>query len=104
MPPVPPSPVPPKPPNPWIPPFPPQPDPISKLVPAVVPVTPVLEWRALDFAPGWEGFGRDVDGQFMIQTWRQKVGVIGVQASPMFQIRLPGDNNGNCPGGVCPSG
>ena len=30
-----------------------------------------LEWRALEYAPGWEGYGREVDGEFLIQTWRR---------------------------------
>lgn len=30
------------------------------------------EWRDLAFAPGWQGYGHDVNGRFLIETWRQK--------------------------------
>ncbi len=31
-----------------------------------------LQWRPLPWAAGWEGYGRDVDGKFMITTWRKE--------------------------------
>lgn len=54
---------------PWlpVPPMPqPQPTPISGAT-----VGPE-EWRDLDWAPGYEGHGRLVDGKFMVDTWRKK--------------------------------
>ncbi|QEH37616.1 hypothetical protein OJF2_62070 [Aquisphaera giovannonii] len=41
--------------------------------PASQPVNhtpPPLEWRPLAFAPGWEGLGREWEGEFLISTWR----------------------------------
>jgi hypothetical protein len=56
----------------------PRPDWLSKEEPpATKPVNfpaskraPALEWRTLPWAPSWEGFGRDVDGTFLIARWR----------------------------------
>lgn len=61
----PPSPTPdPQPPMPpWIPPG-PKPDP-----PTPTPMT--WRWKALDWAPGWEGLGTDVDGSFAVKDWRR---------------------------------
>jgi len=72
--PIPPNPIPPKPDPDWIPPG-PKPDP-----PAPTPLqikTPEThqigswEWRNLEWSPGWKGYGRMVDGEFMISRWEK---------------------------------
>jgi hypothetical protein len=40
------------------------------------------EWRPLPYAPGWEGYGRDVDGKFMIETWRRAEAAAQAEAQP----------------------
>ena len=62
-------------------PSPQQPDWLGKSTQAVRPVdlpamprqveAAPLEWRPLPWAAGWEGYGRDIDGKFMITTWRK---------------------------------
>jgi hypothetical protein len=63
-----PTPTPPAPPKPdWIvpdPPAPPRPTPLNDQVGR-------SEWRALEWAPGWEGYGREVNGKFMMERWRR---------------------------------
>jgi hypothetical protein len=49
------------------------------------PAEPVVlpsEWRPLPYAPGWEGYGRDVDGKFMIETWRRAEAAAQTEAQP----------------------
>lgn len=51
---------------PWIPPGPPpfpSPTPMSSLG--------EWEWRNLEWAPGWRGYGRDVQGSFLISRWER---------------------------------
>lgn len=73
--PVPPTPTPPgpkpTPTPPWIPPG-PKPEP-----PTPTPMGTALgdwEWRILPWAAGWKGYGREVDGEFLIKTWERMPG------------------------------
>ena len=70
--------------------------------PATKPV--FLEWRPLSWAPGWEGLGRDIDGQFMIMSWRRSAEAVPlaaqpapIVAQPRQVLRLPYCTTGTCP-------
>jgi hypothetical protein len=51
-------------------------DPAPAPAPAPVPKSGRLDWmpsqwRELPWAPGWQGYGREIDGRFLIETWRR---------------------------------
>jgi hypothetical protein len=50
----------------WIPPNPP-----PAPTPTPLQATPIDEWRPLSWAIGWEGYGHEVDGVFMVRDWRR---------------------------------
>ena len=47
------------------------------------------EWRTLPSDPKWEGYGRDVEGEFLIQTWRRKEQPPTAQIGPPPIVQSP---------------
>ncbi|MGC8640029.1 MAG: hypothetical protein ACP5XB_09160 [Isosphaeraceae bacterium] len=60
-----------------------------------------LEWRPLPWAVGWEGYGRDVDGKFLIATWRKRQAPVLVVPAllRLFRVFLQVPH---CPTGLTP--